>query len=472
MADHKWLDIDFEFHNSSDYRPNIVCCSIWDSDLDETFEFWTYNDDAIKSDLREFLYARKDTHILRAYMAIAEARSLLAIDIEDAKEFKWVDLYIEWRQLTNHNDRMSYGNQLIGGREVKTYPLGQWERKKKHRNYSKCEYGLAASTYKLLGIKIDTSHKTTMRDIIISGVEDVIECNKDEIQEYCTSDIVHLRNLYTAMVKEYKRLLSKKDFALVHEEMLYRGEYAARTAYIEREGEPMNMEWIENFAASVPQIIRSMQQEINDLFPDILPFRYKRIDGNYSWNQIATKAWIRTLNPDIVSQWKTTDSGDISLSLEAFTKFFSYRHTYPKHCLGGQIVRYLRLKQSLNGFLPSKKGKRNFFDSVGSDGRARPFLGIYGSQSGRNQPSATGFLFLKAAWSRALSEPPKGYICADIDYASQEFLGGALGAQDKVMVDAYHSGDPYLFFAKATGAVPEDATKASHGEQRNLFKST
>ena len=39
------------------------------------------------------------------------------------------------------------------------------------------------------------------------------------------------------------------------------------------------------------------------------------------------------------------------------------------------------------------------------------------------------------------------------------------------MQEAYSSGDPYLAFAKQAGAVPADATKASHSAQRELFKA-
>ena len=40
----------------------------------------------------------------------------------------------------------------------------------------------------------------------------------------------------------------------------------------------------------------------------------------------------------------------------------------------------------------------------------------------------------------------------------------------RAMQAAYLSGDPYLAFAKQAGAVPSDATKHSHGPQRELFK--
>jgi DNA polymerase I-like protein with 3'-5' exonuclease and polymerase domains len=38
------------------------------------------------------------------------------------------------------------------------------------------------------------------------------------------------------------------------------------------------------------------------------------------------------------------------------------------------------------------------------------------------------------------------------------------------MLQAYESGDPYLGLAKQAGAVPEDATKATHRREREQFK--
>lgn len=474
IHDKPFVDIDFEFHDSNDYRPNIVCCSVRDSETRVTESFWTYNDEDTKQDLRNYLYARKHTHIMRGYMCIAEARSFLAIDIEDAKEFEWVDLYCEWVMAINHNDHLAYGKHLNKGKEIKTFPpKSKWEATAadKKKNSAKPEKGLAAATYKLLGVKIDTDRKKKMRDILISGNSIEIEKHGDEIIEYCESDIKYLPQIYKKLVKEYKRLYRRSDFKHVAEDMLYRGNYSARTAYIERLGEPMNVEWARNFSGAVPSILRDIQVEINQLFPDMKPFRYRKKDGAYTWNQIRTKEWIRTLDPHMVESWDRTPGGDLSLSLDAFLKFFNYHHDFPKDILGAQIVRYLKMKQNLNGFLPGKEGKKTFFDSIGSDNRSRPFLGIYGSQSGRNQPAATGFLFLKSAWMRSLSEPPIGRCCVDIDYSSEEFLVGGLESGDMAMIAAYHSGDPYLYFAKAAGAVPEWGTKKTHGPMRNKFKA-
>jgi DNA polymerase-1 len=49
-------------------------------------------------------------------------------------------------------------------------------------------------------------------------------------------------------------------------------------------------------------------------------------------------------------------------------------------------------------------------------------------------------------------------------------VGAALSG-DEAMLAAYASGDFYLAFARQAGAVPQDATKASHGGQRALFKA-
>ena len=67
-------------------------------------------------------------------------------------------------------------------------------------------------------------------------------------------------------------------------------------------------------------------------------------------------------------------------------------------------------------------------------------------------------------------KPEPGRAVAYVDYSQQEFgIAGALSG-DRAMMGAYSSGDPYLTFAKQAGAVPADATKQSHPQQRDLFK--
>mgnify|MGYP003667017588 FL=1 len=118
------------------------------------------------------------------------------------------------------------------------------------------------------------------------------------------------------------------------------------------------------------------------------------------------------------------------------------------------------------------KNKSTFFDSLGKDGRVRCYLNPYGSSTGRFQAGSTGFIPLKAAWMRSLIEPAPGKAICGIDYGSQEFLIAALVSGDKNMLEAYKSGDVYLYFAKLAGAVPWDGKKSDYKVERDVFKAT
>ena len=59
---------------------------------------------------------------------------------------------------------------------------------------------------------------------------------------------------------------------------------------------------------------------------------------------------------------------------------------------------------------------------------------------------------------------------AYVDWVSQEFgIGGALSG-DEAMKAAYLAGDVYLAFGKQCGRMPPDATKKTHGTEREMLK--
>lgn len=108
--------------------------------------------------------------------------------------------------------------------------------------------------------------------------------------------------------------------------------------------------------------------------------------------------------------------------------------------------------------------------TVGADGRNRCLLSAFSSKTGRNQPSNSKFIFGPSVWSRGLIKPEPGYAVAYVDWEQQEFGIAAALSGDRAMQAAYRSGDPYLAFAKQAGAVPENATKESHPNEREMFK--
>jgi hypothetical protein len=134
-------------------------------------------------------------------------------------------------------------------------------------------------------------------------------------------------------------------------------------------------------------------------------------------------------------------------------------------------VRYLKLKQSLNGFREKAgKDKKTFWDYVGPDSRVRPYFNIFGAQSSRSQPSATGYIHLKPAWQRSIVHPRPGKMLVGIDYASQEVLIAALLSGDVKLIQTYASGDVYLASGKEIGTIPKEGTKATHKKERDEQK--
>jgi len=469
---HKFVEIDFEYNGTKESHVNLVCCSlslIVDKKKQEVREYWL-NDGSDMAMLTHDLCDLDDNgFIFIAHNVVAEASSFISVGYIPYN-FKWIDTFIEFRMLTNHNDKLNFGDHYIDGKVRKLHkPKPKWmQTEGPRKSGGKLTHSLSQAVFKFLGKKIDTEHKKEMRDIIISCDYDLIEKNREAIQKYCTSDIEYLYPMLMEMTQQYKKLRVPKEGLL--EDMLWRGETSARTAVMERKGYPINYEAARNFSENVPYILRDIQEDINKLFPEINAFVWNKKTRKYVRKENNIKEWIKKEGLD--GEWLLTDKKDLSLSLEAFKKHFDFRHDYPRDSFGAQMVRFLHTKQNLSGFLPPKKGGKNFWDSVGSDQIVRPWLNPYGSQSARYQPSATGFIPLKSAWMRTLIHPPKGKMIVSIDYRSQEFLIIARLANDLAMLEAYESGDPYLSFGLAAGAIPKGGTKKSHPIERQASKST
>jgi DNA polymerase I-like protein with 3'-5' exonuclease and polymerase domains len=99
-------------------------------------------------------------------------------------------------------------------------------------------------------------------------------------------------------------------------------------------------------------------------------------------------------------------------------------------------------------------------------------LSAFRARTGRNQPSNAKFIFGPATWIRGLIKPAPGMGVAYIDWEQQEWGIAAALSGDEAMMAAYRSGDPYMAFAIQAGAAPREATKATHGHVRRLFKAT
>jgi len=222
---------------------------------------------------------------------------------------------------------------------------------------------------------------------------------------------------------------------------LIRGRYMAAAAAMEHAGTPIDTTMLELFRAHWTDIQDQLIAEIDADY------------GVYEGRSFKTEwfaAWLAAKG----IPWPLLESGNLDLSDDTFRQ---QARAYP-------AVSPLReLRSSLSDLRLNDL-------AVGADGRNRTLLSAFRSRTGRNQPSNTKFIFGPSVWLRGLIKPPLGHAIAYVDWSQQEIGIAAALSGDRALQAAYQSGDCYLAFAKQAGAVPNDATKATHGAQRELYK--
>lgn len=485
----KYVLIDMEFNGISEHTLNLVSVAakavmIVDGKVTPMKErtLWLYRHPQNREAARRYFKSLIDEgYTFVAYVMEAEARGLLALFGDDKswlKDFKAIDIYLEYRCILNNNHRYAYGKQLINGQVINTTPPpNKWERLEKENwggeedddPHHKPSYSLAAATFKLLGKTVDTAEKNAVRDIIIEGNPEKLMAEQERILKYNESDIDYLLPLLSRCMNIFhKGGIGKEAWV---RGALSRGEYAVATAQMISLGYPVNHEKLNKFRSNIDAILKESIEDCLAADPEIKPFRFDKKKGTYICNVKTIRDWVtKEVDSGRVSKWRLTDKKQLSISKDAFGDWFdSQSEGFP-----GAYCRHLKTKQSLNGFLPVTPGakrKGNFNDFVGTDGRVRPNFGIYGSQTSRSQPGSIGFIPLKAHWMRNFIEAPSGQALATVDYGSQEFLIAACISQDYQMMDAYSSGDVYLAFGKSASLIPSEGTKASHKKERDLCKA-
>jgi DNA polymerase I len=257
------------------------------------------------------------------------------------------------------------------------------------------------------------------------------ESERAAILDYCESDVAALARLLPVM-------LPRIDLPRA----LLRGRYMVAAARIERNGIPIDTATLGRLKRHWLHIQDQLVAEINASY------------GVYEGRTFKEKRFAEWLGRNGIP-WPWLESGRLDLSDDAFREM---ARAHP-------LVAPLReLRGALSGMRLSDL-------AVGRDGRNRTILSAFRARTGRNQPSNAKFIFGPSVWLRGLIQPAPGHGLAYIDWAQQEFGIAAALSGDPLMLEAYRSGDPYLAFAKQAGAVPADATKATHKAARDQFKA-
>ena len=222
---------------------------------------------------------------------------------------------------------------------------------------------------------------------------------------------------------------------------LLRGRYMKATAAIEHNGTPIDIETLAQ--------LRKYWTDIQDELIAEIDADYGVFDGR----TFRAERWENYLVTHGIP-WPRLETGRLNLSDGAFRQM-AKAHT--------AVSPMRELRSALSDLRLNDL-------AVGDDGRNRTLLSVFASRTGRNQPSNSKYIFGLSVWLRSLIKPPARFGVAYIDWSQQEFGIAAALSGDGAMRAAYLSGDPYLAFAKQANAVPEIATKESHGPTRELFK--
>jgi hypothetical protein len=223
---------------------------------------------------------------------------------------------------------------------------------------------------------------------------------------------------------------------------LLRGRYMAAAATMEYNGVPIDVEMLEHLRQGWTGIQDRLIAEIDG--------NYGVFDGR-TFKADRFAAWLARNN----IHWPLLESGRLDLSDDTFR----------------QQARACPLVSPLRELRSALSDLRLNDLAVGQDGRNRTILSAFRSRTGRNQPSNSKFIFGPSVWLRGLIKPPPGHGIAYVDWTQQEFAIAAALSGDRAMQAAYHSGDPYLMFAKQAGFAPADATKVTHLHVRQQAKA-
>jgi DNA polymerase I len=352
-----------------------------------------------------------DETLFVAYYASAELGCFLELGWQMPKYV--LDLYAEFRNLTN------LSSDFIRPTVQEVTPTSR---------------GLGGALAYFGLAEIDMLEKNSIRDLALRGPP-WSNAERADLFNYCASDTYALERLLPAMLPHITNL----------NHALLRGRFMQAAARIERAGVPIDIDMLgllrEHWAGMQLDLIAA----VDELY------------GVYEGRTFKEARWAQFLAEHGIP-WPRLESGELDLDKETFRQMAK---SYP-------IVSAMReLRHSLSEMRLNDL-------AVGEDARARTLLSVFASQTSRNQPSSTKYIFGLSVWLRSLIKAPAGYGVAYIDWSQQEFGIAAYLSQDPSMIRAYQSGDPYRSFAEQAGAIPlgipESEYKATYKKVRDRYK--
>jgi len=160
-------------------------------------------------------------------------------------------------------------------------------------------------------------------------------------------------------------------------------------------------------------------------------------------------------------RWPRTRTGKFKRDQDALR---AHRDLHPA------IDQLAELRATLKSFRTSAETGSLFGFAIGQDGRLRyDVLAPMGTHTGRVRPLGDGNPLLGPKWARGFIRSETGCLLVP-DWTAQEIMIAA-GLSGDARMRQWYAEDIYLQMAKFLTLAPPDATKASHREVRDVFKT-
>lgn len=505
--------IDFEFCRPSDPDMGLICCSLKNG-KGPIENYWLL-DGSDNQKLVDRLCELEDETFIAYNAEMAECRCFRALKLMPAT-FKWRDLMLEWKWLRNGDDRYTYGDVISSdGKYV------SWSIKPSHKlvkrmtaeeikeaeeenarecsyesSYRKCKVTNQMAGLSLLDCEYffgvisaddvlnDKENKHEIRDVLILGNAhnpSALQERKDDIMEYCASDIHLLGELEREITRNMEKIASEEHLFImdgevlecpitkirsVEEIQLDMGHWAAQLATYACRGIPLHSGKYSAVKTAVPQITVETQLNWNRTHKDNPIYR---VGPSKS---VLEKAVKRKKNSPYVKMEVTKDSALISDMIKRYCEAtgtvwqktnagaYSMDSNYLKEMDDGALIHEYRKHNdsltSLKAMAVQDDGTVKLDFSIGSDSKQHPSFGPYGTKTGRNATKASTFIFLGPKWFRILVDPKDGTYVCDLDAHSEEVAIAAALYDDENKREVYRSADVYMKYAQLAGAYPAD----------------
>ena len=290
---------------------------------------------------------------------------------------------------------------------------------------------------------ITEAQKNIYRDVIINNYPDYTVEQKQKITEYNVSDVVENEALFLAQLEEFEKRNS--IFKTTLSQAIFHGKAQAVVARIERNGVPINNELYSDMEKYFPQI---KEQEIEELqqAADIY------VEGK--WNAVKFENLLNRIG--VLKNWPRTKSGQAASDDRTL---YRYSSKYP-------IIQQIRDSK----FIIGAKNLKGY--QVGKDKRSRTSLKMFGTITGRTNPSTATNPFGAPRRMRNIIGTTKDKILVYADWKSQEAVIQGSLSNDTNIQSGVATGDIYLSTAKKAKAVPETGIRKKFERERKLYKET